>query len=178
MYINNLKVYAKNAVKIERFRALIEEFSDDIAMSFELKKCAVVHMKLGNLDNLPEVQEIPILQDEVSYTYLGIIKRLILHNDAKTVAEREFIKIIRNIWKIEINAKNIIDAIHTFVMPVLRYSFRIMKKTAAKLRVFDRKFRKVLTKGKFHHPKLNIHRLYISHQRGGRGLTGAIDCHW
>ena len=32
-------------------------------------------------------------------------------------------------------------------------------------------------KHKFHHPKSNIHRLYLTRKQGGRGLVGAIDCH-
>jgi len=62
-------------------------------------------------------------------------------------------------------------------MPVLRYGFGILKFTAAELWEIDRKVRKVQTKGRFHHPKSNLHRLYLSRQRGDRGLIGTVDCH-
>lgn len=45
------------------------------------------------------------------------------------------------------------------------------------LRAIDRKVRKILTKGRFRHPKSNTHRLYLSRKEGGRGLIGASDCH-
>ena len=44
-YIDDLKVYAKDAKQMEKCRALIEEFSSDIKMSFGLDKCAVIHLK-------------------------------------------------------------------------------------------------------------------------------------
>ena len=47
LYIDDLKVYTKGATDMERCRALIEQFSDDIKMSFGLYKCAVLHVKAG-----------------------------------------------------------------------------------------------------------------------------------
>ena len=41
----------------------------------------------------------------------------------------------------------------------------------------DRKVRKLLTVNKFHHPKSNTHRLYISRKEGGRGVTSVLDCY-
>ena len=106
LYIDNLNVYARRAVKMKRCRALIEEISNNITMVFELEKCAVVHMKLGKLDSSPEVQRISILQDEESYKYLGIIEHdFILHNDTKNSCKKRVLKEIRNILKTEIHNK-------------------------------------------------------------------------
>ena len=91
--------------------------------------------------------------------------------------KKEFLNRIRSILKAELNAKNTTDAIRTYAMPVMRYGFGILKWTAAELRAIDRKVRKCLTKGRFHHPKSNTHRLYLSRKEGGRGLIGATDCH-
>ena len=66
LYIENLKAYAKHAVEMERYRALIEEFSDNIAMSFGLDKCTVVHTRKGKLCDSPEVKGVPILNNEES----------------------------------------------------------------------------------------------------------------
>ena len=62
-------------------------------------------------------------------------------------------------------------------MPVMRYGFGIFNWKIIELKAIDRKVRKILTKGKYHHPKSNIHRLYLSRKEGGRGLIGAFDCH-
>ena len=120
LYIDDLKAYAKDATEMERCRALISEFSDDIMMTFGLDKCAVVHMKKGKICNSPEVEGIPILNTEENYKYLGIVENeKNLHDAAKTIAKNEFIKRVRDIIKAKINAKNTIDAIRTFAMPVL-----------------------------------------------------------
>jgi hypothetical protein len=147
-------------------------------MSFGLDKCAIVHIKKGKMVDSPVTMEIPTLSSEDSYKYLGVIEGTeILHDKAKENAKKEFLSRVRNILKTEVNAKYTTDAIRTFAMPVLRYGFGILKWTAVELRVIDRKVRKILTKGKFHHPKSNTHRLYLSRGEGGRGLIGATDCH-
>ena len=100
LYIDDLKVYTKGIKEMERSRALIEEFSDDIKMSFGLEKCAVLHIKKGKQIYSPEVQNIPILIGEESYKYLGIIQgNEIMHDLAKDNAKKEFFQRVRNILK-------------------------------------------------------------------------------
>lgn len=173
-YINDLKVYAKDATQMEQCRALVKEFSDDIKMSFGIEKCAVIHLKRGNVNNSPEVEGIPILNTEESYKYLGILESdSMKHKEAISSARKEFFKRVRGILKQGINAKSI----RTFAMPILCYGFRILKWTSADLKGIHRKVRKMLTKHGFHHPKSNTHWLYLSREEGGRGLIGAEDCH-
>jgi hypothetical protein len=68
-------------------------------------------------------------------------------------------------------------AICAFAMPVLRYTFGIMKWTKGELKKLDIKTRKLLTMNGHHHPKASTHRLYLHRSRGGRGLTGCEDTH-
>ena len=178
LYIDDLKCYAKDDNEMERCRALIDEFSTDIAMTFGLEKCAVVHMKKGQMKNSPTVEEIPILEQEESYKYLGILQNeKIMHDKSKVNAKKEFFNRVRLILKAELNAKNTTDAIKTYAMPIMRYGFGVLKWTSAELRNMDRKVRKALTKGRFHHPKSNTHRLHLARKEGGRGLIGVEDCH-
>ena len=178
LYIDDLKCYAKDDVEMERCRALIEEFSADIAMTFGLQKCAIIHMKKGKVVNLPTVEGMPILENDDSYKYLGILQNnKIIHEKSKDKAKKEFLNRVRMILKAELNAKNTTDAIKTYAMPIMRYGFGVLKWTANELRAIDRKVRKILTKGRFHHPKSNTHRLYLSRKEGGRGLIGTTDCH-
>ena len=65
----------------------------------------------------------------------------------------------------------------TYAMPVIRYGFGILNWKMNDLRAINRKVRKILINGKFHHPKSNVHRLYLSRKEGGRWLIGAYDCH-
>ena len=147
-------------------------------MMIGLEKCAVVHMTQGKIVNLPTVKGIPILQNEDNYKYLGLLQtNKVLHDASKDLAKKEFLNRIRAILTTESNAKNTTDAIKTYAIPVMRYGFGILKWTPVEVRAIDRKVRKILTKGRFHHPKSNTHRLYLSREEGVRGLIGVIDCH-
>ena len=127
-YIDDLKVYAKDAHQIERCRALIEEFSSDIKMSFGLDKCAVIHLKKGKTSNSPETKGIPILEEEGSYKYLGIAESsAIKHTQAIDTVKKEYFKRVRGILNQGINAKYTTDAIRTFATPILWYGFGILK---------------------------------------------------
>ena len=74
MYIDDLKVYAKDDEQMERCKTLIQEFSKDIMMEFGLKKCAVIHMKQGKIADSPIVDDIPTMTAEDTYKYLGIVQ--------------------------------------------------------------------------------------------------------
>ena len=119
-YIDDLKIFAEDAKQMERCRKTIKEFSDDINMSFGLDKCAVIHLTRGKVNNTPETLEIPILDPEDSYKYLGVIESdAIQHNAAKASARKEFIKRVRGILKSGVTAKYTTDAIRTYAMLVL-----------------------------------------------------------
>ena len=178
-YIDDLKLYAANAKQMEKGRKLVEEVSKDIKMSLNLDKCAELHSTKGKINNSPEPSTMPtITGEEESYKYLGIVEGdSIKHEEAKRTAKKVYLKRIRSILKSGINAKFTTDAIRTYAMPILRYGFGILKWRKAELTGIDRKVRKILTKGGFHNPKSNTHRLYLSRDKGGRGLIGAEDCH-
>lgn len=121
---------------------------------------------------------IPLLTGDDDYKYLGIMEsNKILHEKAKTKAKKEFTKRVREILKKELNGENTADTIRTYAMPILRYGFGIRKWGKGELSSLDRKIQKMLTKGKWHNHKSKIYRLYLSREKGGRGLIGATDCH-
>jgi len=65
---------------------IIQQYS---AISFGLEKSAVVHMKRGKLVDSVEVQGIPILQYEESYTYLGIIETTLFCTTTRRKLQRK-----------------------------------------------------------------------------------------
>ena len=153
-------------------------FSKDIKMEFGLNKCAVIHIEKGQITDSPCVNDIPLLSADESYKYLGILQAdTIRHKEVKEKTKKEYFKRVREILKAEINARNTANAITTYAMPILRYGFGILKWTQGELRTIDTKTRKTLTKYGFHHPKSNVHRLYLSRKCGGRGMTSAMDCY-
>jgi hypothetical protein len=74
------------------------------------------------------------------------------------------------ILRSELNARNKITVIGALAVPVLRYSFGIIKWRIEEIKQIDRKTRKKLKMYKMHHPKADIDRLYVKRKEGGRGL--------
>jgi len=77
----------------------------------------------------------------------------------------------------ELSANNKIQAIGSLAVPVLRYSFGIVNWHQGELQKLDRKTRKLLTIHGRHHPKTDVHRLYVPKKQGGRGLMQLEAAH-
>ena len=56
-------------------------------------------------------------------------------------------------------------------IPVVTYSFNIIDWNLSEVKRLDVKTRKMMTTQSMHHPKPDIHRLYLPRSSRGRGLT-------
>ena len=65
----------------------------------------------------------------------------------------------------ELSAKNKMEAIASLAVPVLRYSFVIVKWHQEELQKLDRKTRKLLTIHGQYHPKADVDCLYVLENR-------------
>ena len=145
LYIDDLKVYAKDEIEMERCKTVIQEFSNDIMMEFGLDKCAVIHMKKGEVVNSPLINDIPLLTGDENYKYLGIIQAdNILHDKVKENTKKEYFGRVRSILKKGVSAKNTTSAIKTFAMLILRYGYGVIKWTQNELRAIDCKTRNIV----------------------------------
>jgi len=146
-------------------------------MDFGLEKCAKITFKKGKLIHSQNLvidinREIQELEQGKTYKYLGIDESEgIQHQQMKERLKQEYRRILRMIPKSELNARNKITAIGGLAVPVLRYSFGIIKWRIEEIKQIDRKTRKMLTMHKIHHPKADIDRLYVKRREGGRGLV-------
>ena len=61
----------------------------------------------------------------------------------------------------KLNGGNIIKAINTWAIPVLRYSAPVLKWRKTELQELDRRTRKLLTMHNAHHPMSFVERIYI-----------------
>ncbi|KAL1448060.1 hypothetical protein WDU94_013882, partial [Cyamophila willieti] len=84
---------------------------------------------------------------------------------------------LKRILKRHLNAKNLTKAINTYAIPVLTYSFGIIKWSKTELETLERLIRTEMTKHKNHHPKSAIERMSLPRTAGGRGIISITDLH-
>ena len=98
LYIDDLKVYAKDKLEMERCKSVIQEFSNNVTMEFGIEKCAVIHMKKGEVVDSPLVNDIPLLIGDKTCKYLGIVQaEPILHDKVKENTKKEYFERVRSI---------------------------------------------------------------------------------
>ena len=88
----------------------------------------------------------------------------------KEKIRKDYYRRMRLILKSELNSANIMAAINNLTVPVVTYSFNIINWTIADIDQLDRKTRKLLTIHRMHHPKADVHGIYLKRKEGGRGL--------
>ena len=92
--------------------------------------------------------------------------------EMKSQIKKEYIKRVRNILKSKLNGGNIISAINSRAVSIVRYGDGIISWAKMELEELDRKTRKLMRMYGAHQPKVDVDRLYLQKCDGGRGLIG------
>ena len=175
-YMDDLKLFAKNDQELGELLKIVKSFSDCIGMKFNTKKCAKLTIKRGKYKSSSNIvvdpeTTIKQLDEHDSYKYLGISENAgVSHNKMKAVLRKEYVRRVRMVMQSQLNSKNKFEAINSLAIPVLMYSYNIINWTKSELLRLDTKTRKLLTCNRAHHPKADVHRLYVKRSNGGRGL--------
>eukprot|EP00957_Ditylum_brightwellii_P104012 7924944-Ditylum_brightwellii.AAC.1 len=76
LYINYLKLYARNEEELKRALQIVEDFSRDINMTSRLDKCAILLISNGKCTTTNICPEILKLDDKDNkgYCYLGVME--------------------------------------------------------------------------------------------------------
>ena len=91
--------------------------------------------------------------------------------------KKEYIRRVSKILKSKLNGGNIISAINSRVVSIVRYGAGIVSWTKIELEELDRRTRKLMAMYGAQHPKADGNRLYLQRCEGGRrGLMGLEDC--
>ncbi|XP_068738999.1 uncharacterized protein [Montipora capricornis] len=115
--------------------------------------------------------------EESGYKYLGVLEADDLkHAAMKEVICKEYFRWIRKILKSKLNGGNVVNAMNSRAVSIIRYSAGIVEWTKDELRKLDRKTRKLLTINRAFHPQADVDRLYLKRAAGGRGLLSVEDC--
>ncbi|KAL1446559.1 hypothetical protein WDU94_012428 [Cyamophila willieti] len=175
-YMDDLKIYANGTEQLRYLLELVSNFSESICMSFGLDKCNVLNIKKGKLCDpedmtLSNKLTINSLQQDEQYKYLGIHQQITInHSEIKKQYEASFMKRVTTILKTELNARNKIQSINCWAIPLLAYTFGIIAWTDTDLSNLNRKVRTTLTRYRSHHVHSATERLYLPRREGGRGL--------
>jgi hypothetical protein len=106
------------------------------------------------------------------YKYLGINQsNHIQHSIIKENLEKQFYLRIKSILKSKLNRNNLIKAVNTYAVPLLTYSFGVIKWSKTNLKTINIQTRVLFTKFCKHHPRSAIERFNLPRENGGRGFS-------
>jgi hypothetical protein len=74
-------------------------------------------------------------------------------------------------WAAKLNGNNLIKAVNTYAVPLLTYSFGVIKWSKTNLQNINIQTRVLFTKFCKHHPKSAIERFNLPRENGGRGFS-------
>ena len=180
LYMDDLKLFGKSKNDLESLVQTVRIYTEDIRMKFGLQKCATLVMKRGKRAEddgiwLPDGQMMKDL-GESGYKYLGILESdQIKMKEMKEKVTKEYKRRIKLLLESKLNGGNVIKAINTWAVAVLRYSGGILDWNKDELQNMDRKTRKIMTMNGALHPRANVARLYLARNEGGRGLKSVEE---
>jgi len=181
LYLDDLKLFAKSKDELECLLNVVKLFSSSICMTFGLNKCATASVVRGKLVESNDVSldvdvTIPALDVLDSYKYLGLFENEVIKDSKiKLLVTSNYKKRVRKILKSALNGRNVIIAINTWAIPLIRYTAGIVKWTQAEIKALDVSTRKLMTLHKCFSINDDIHRLYVPRTQGGRGLLSVED---
>ena len=173
LYIDDIKLYAKNEQDIDSLIRLTWMFSSYISMTFGMAKfrCLIVNrgkVKSTSGISLPEGQ---IDDIDESYKYLGILQSFGNNDEeVRCKATSEYRNRVRRVLRSKLSSKNKVTAINTFAVPVIRYPAAVVTWRQEDLKETDIGTRKLMTMHGVFHSKSSTARLYTSRKEGERGL--------
>ncbi|CAB3260828.1 unnamed protein product [Arctia plantaginis] len=183
LYMDDLKLLASNKLQLTKLLKVTENFSNSIKMEFGVDKCAVMYVKKGVIVESEGIElldstKLRSLSATETYKYLGISQSLgIPESNMKQTLQERFFGRLKKVLKSLLSGGNKVRACNGWVMPVLMYSFGILRWTQTELDALDRKVRTLLTASRMHHPRSSVMRLYIPRKLGGRGLLNIKTLH-
>ena len=172
MYMDDIKLFAKNEKELETLIHTVRIFSQDIGMEFGIEKCALLILKGGKRHltdgiELPNQDKIRTLAENETKKYLGILEAdTIKQVEMKDKNQKGYLRRTRKLLETKLYSENLIKGINTWALPLVRYSGPFLKWTRDELRQMEERTRKLMTMHKTSHPRDDIDRLYVSMKRG------------
>ena len=114
MYMEGIKLFAKNKKELETLIHTVILYSQDIGMEFDIEKCTLLIMKsskrhLTDGIDLPNHDKIRTLAENETYKYLGILEAdTIKQVKMKDKIQREYLRRTRKLLKKNLSSRKLI----------------------------------------------------------------------
>ena len=138
MYMDDLKLFAKNEKELETLIHAVRIYCQDIEMEFGIEKCAMLIMKSGKrhmTDGMepPNHDRIRTVEENKTYEYLGILEADTIKVQMKDTIRKEYLRRTRKLLEIKLSSRNLTKGINTWAVPLVRYSGPFLKWTREEL---------------------------------------------
>ena len=163
LFMDDLKLYGKNERQVDTLVHTVRVFSEDIGMQFGINKCAVLIMKKGKMTKcegikMPYGSLIRNIDEGDIYKYLGILEADdVKHKEMKEKMRTEYFRRVRKILKSKLNSSNMIQAINSRAVSLIKYGAGIIKWTVEELKEVDRKTKKPASPSRYRQIVLKGH---------------------
>lgn len=173
--MDDIKLYSQTKKDMKTLLDVTTKFSKDINMEFGFDKCKTLNIIKGKIQPgdyaVDDHNIITAMEPNDFYKYLGYKQTRGLNQTLiKETLLAEYTKRVNTLCKTQLSGKNLIKALNTYAIPVLTYSFGVIKWSKTNIEHLERVTRTTLTKHNHLHPKSAIERLTIRRETGGRGL--------
>ena len=119
MYMDGIKLFAKDEKELETLIHTVWIYSQNIRMEFGIEKCALLVMKSGKrhlIDGmeLPNQDKIRTLAENETYKYLEILEAdTIKQVEMKDKIQKEYLRRTRKLLETKLSSRNLIKGINT-----------------------------------------------------------------
>ena len=167
MYMDDIKLYAKNEKELETLTHAVKIYSQDIGIEFGIEKCAMLVMKSGKQHmtdgmELPNHDKIRTHGENETYKYMGILEAdTIKQVEMKDKIRKEYIRRTRKLFETKLSSRNLIEENNTLAVLLVRDSGPFLKWTRDELKQMDQRTRKLMTMHKTLHPRDDVDYMYL-----------------
>ena len=171
MYVDDMKLFAKNEKELETLIHTVRIYSQDIGMEFGIEKCAMLVMKsskrhLTDRMELLNQENIRTLREKETYKYLGILEvDTNIQMELKEKIKKEYPRRTGKLLKTKLCSRNLIKRINTWVVSLVIYSGPFLKWIREELKQMDQRTRKLMTMHKALHLRDDVDKLYVSKKK-------------
>ena len=123
MYIDDIKLFAKNEKELETLIHAGRIYSEDIRTEFDIEKCDMLVMKSGKRHQtdgmeLPNQDKIRTLGEKETYTSLGLLEADSNKQvDIKEEIKKEYLRRNRKLLETKLCSRNLNKGIKTWLYP-------------------------------------------------------------